>query len=134
MVNRARVDTRTTDWVAAGEIRPDYAVDTGDADTGVFLKLLRRPDDGGGCWHWLIRFAPPEGRAIRITAVAESDEEIFFLSDESGEDRAGVYSCNPAGLRHGITVTAETVALVHYHGEPDRILRAEVVELQQAVT
>lgn len=134
MVDRARVDTRTSDWVAAGEIRPDYAVDTGDPDTGVFLKLLRRPDDGGGCWHWLIRFAPPEGRAIRITAVAESDEEIFFLSDESVEDRAGVYSYNPAGLRHGITVTAETVALVHYHGEPDRIVRAEVVELQQATT
>lgn len=66
--------------------------------------------------------------------LAESDEESFFLSDQSGEDRAGVYSCNPAGLWHGITITADTVALVHYHGEPDRILRAEVVELQQAAT
>ena len=69
MGNRARVDTRTTDWVAAGEIRPDYAVDTGDADTGVFLKLLRRPDDGGGCWHWLIRFAPPAGYRAGAEAI-----------------------------------------------------------------
>jgi hypothetical protein len=134
VTKRTQIDTGTIDWVPAGEILADYHVDTGSPDTGVFLKVLRRPEDGGGCWHWLIRFTPPAGRGIRITAVAESDEEIFFLRDESPESRTGVYACNEAGLRHGITVTGETVALVHYHGAPDRILRAEVVELQGAAS
>lgn len=73
----------------------------------------------------------PAGQAIRVTAVAESDEEIFYLSTSDG-DGLGVYGCNPAGLRHGVTVTEETTALVHYHGAPDRVLHAEVVETQAA--
>ena len=29
------------------------------------MKVLRAPDDGGGCWHCLLRFRPPAGQAIR---------------------------------------------------------------------
>jgi len=134
MTTRSHLDTNAMEWVPAGEILADYHVETDSPDTGVFLKVLRRPQDGGDCWHWLIRFAPPVGRGIRIAAVAESDEEIFFLRDESPEGRAGVYACNEAGLRHGVTVTGEAVALVHYHAAPDRILRAEVVEVQGAAS
>jgi hypothetical protein len=127
MPARARtIDPNQLEWTPAGEVMPGFkALD--DTDGGVFLKVLRRPEDGGGCWHWLIRFAPPAGRAIRVTAIAESDEEIFFLAG-SEDGGAGPYGCNPAGLRHGVTITEETVALVHYHGAPDTILRAEVVD------
>lgn len=93
----------------------------------MFLKVLRRPGDGGGCWCALLRFRPPAGRAIRVTAVAASDEEVVVLSDGSG-GRSATFSCNPEGLRHGNTFAADTTAFVHYHGEPDEVLRMELVE------
>jgi len=99
----------------------------GRLDRRCTFKVLRRPDDGGGCWHCLFRFRPPSGRAIRVTAIARSDEEVFILTGE----RAGHYGCNPPGLRHGQTLTEDTTVLVHYHGQPDDVLRAEVVDLAE---
>jgi hypothetical protein len=130
MTPRIRIDTQELDWRPAGEVMPGFNALDG-TDARVLVKVLRRPLDGGGCWHWLIRFIPPEGQAIRVNAVAESDEEIFYLSGSHG-DGDGVYGCNPAGLRHGVTVTEETTALVHYHGAPDRILRAELIDVRVA--
>ena len=129
MARHTRIATNDLEWTPAHEVMPGFQ-GLDDTAAGVFVKVLRRPDDGGGCWHWLIRFVPPPGRAIRVTAVAESDEETFYFT-KGGLECEGVYGCNPAGLRHGVTLTEETVALVHYHGEPDRIVRAEVVDTTQ---
>lgn len=124
MGERISLDTNEMEWRPAAEWFPGYTIDSRDPEAGVFAKVLRTPDDGGGCWHLLFRFRPPTGRAIRITAIARSDEEVFILTG----DRTGHYGCNPTGLRHGQTVTEDTTLLVHYHGAPDEILRAEVVE------
>jgi|SRR5262245_35283752 len=124
MTKRISIDTNEMTWQRASEVFPGYVLDTDDPEAGIFVKPLRGPDDGGGCWHCLLRFRPPAGRAIKVTAVARSDEEVFILN--SG--RAGQYGCNPMGLRHGQTVTEDTTILVHYHAAPDEVLRAEVVD------
>lgn len=124
MGNRISLDTDEMEWQPAGEVFSGYALDSDDPNAGIFVKVLRRPEDGGGCWHCLLRFRPPAGQAIRITAVTQSDEELFMLSG----DRAGRYGCNPKGLRHGQTITEDTTALVHYHDAPDDVLRVEVVD------
>jgi len=124
MGNRIGLDTLEMDWRPAAEVFPGYTLATDDPEAGIFVKVLRNPDDGGGCWHLLFRFRPPAGGAIRVTAIARSDEEVFILSGE----RSGHYGCNPTGLRHGQTVTEDTTLLVHYHDAPDEILRAEIVE------
>ena len=128
MGNRVSLDTNQMEWQPAADVLPGYKIDVDGPDEGIFVKVLRSPEDGGGCWHLLLRFRPPAGRAIRITAVAQSDEEVFILTGE----RAGHYGCNPTGLRHGQTMTEDTTVLVHYHDLPDDILRAEVIELGAA--
>lgn len=128
MTHRISIDSNDMEWRRAAEVFAGYALDTDDPDAGIFVKVLRMPDDGGGCWHCLLRFRPPAGKAIRITAIAQSDEELFMLTG----DRYGHYGCNPKGLRHGQTITEETTALVHYHDAPDDILRADVVEHAEA--
>lgn len=122
-----KLTTGDIEWQPVSTVFDDYQVPPMEPPAGVFVKVLRRPTDGGGCWHCLLRFRPPPGHAIRITAVARSDEEVYILSASDGRD--GMYSCNPAGLRHGQTLVSDTVALVHYHGQPDEVLRAEVVAL-----
>jgi hypothetical protein len=124
MANRISIDSNEIEWQPAAEVFPGYALDTDDPDAGISVKVLRAPEDGGGCWHCLLRFRPPAGKAIRITAIAQSDEEVFMLTG----DRYGQYGCNPKGLRHGQTITEDTTALVHYHDAPDDVLRAEVIE------
>jgi hypothetical protein len=125
MGERISIDSNEIEWQPAAELFPGYVLETDDPDAGIFVKPLRRPEDGAGCWHCLLRFRPPQGRGIRITAIAQSDEEVFMLTGT----RAGQYGCNPEGLRHGQTVTEDTTVLVHYHGAPDDVLRAEVIEL-----
>jgi hypothetical protein len=124
MGNRISLDTNEMEWQPAAALFSGYQLDTDDPEAGIFAKVLRSPDDGGGCWHVLFRFRPPAGRGIRVTAIAQSDEEVFILTGE----RTGHYGCNPKGLRHGQTVTEDTTILVHYHDAPDEILRAEVIE------
>lgn len=129
MAKRISIDSNELDWQPAHEVFPGYRVAAGGPDHGIFVKVLRRPEDGGGCWFCLLRFNPPDGYAIRVTAVAASDEEVFILSDESGHHQLGAFGCNPEGLRHGNTLTGDTVVLAHYHGAPDDVLKAELVEL-----
>lgn len=102
-------------WEPADTVWPDYRLGgiraTDPEGSGIFVKVLRRPSDGGGCWCALLRFAPPPGRAIRLTAVAASDEEVLVLPGGPGTPDAaaiGPFTCNPEGLRHGNTFTAET--------------------------
>lgn len=133
-MNRIKVGTDDLPWQAAQEVWPGYRFGDFEGSAappgpGVFVKVLRRPEDGGGCWCALLRFLPPEGRAIRVRAIAASDEEVFIVFDGSGNDRSGSFTCNPEGLRHGNTFVADTIAFVHYHGQPDEVLGIEVTDL-----
>lgn len=139
MPTRIKLDPNTIGWQPADEVWPGYRLEPGPPDggegSGIFVKVLRSPADGAGCWCALVRFVPPPGFAIRLTAVAASDEEVLLLTrPDPSEGSAGVFTCNPRGLRHGDTLTAVTTAYVHYHGDPDRVLRAELVALTELGT
>ena len=76
----------------------------------------------------------PEGKVIRIVAVALSDEHIFGLEGgrgtKSGERlrSKGNYGLNPKGKPHSAFISSETVALVIYNGEPDEICSINVID------
>ncbi|HXC91181.1 MAG TPA: hypothetical protein VNV18_13550 [Stellaceae bacterium] len=102
----------------------------------VQLKVLSdRRAEGGGI-AWLVRFAPPEGKLIKIVATAMSDEHVFNLeggrTTKSGQPArsSGGYSLNPEGQPHSAFIGAETVSLVIYRGEPDEIVSMEVVDAE----
>ena len=89
----------------------------------------------GGGIAWLVKFTPPRGKLIKIVATALSDEHIFSLqggrSTKSGQPAqgSGGYGLNPRGQPHSAMIAQETMALVIYAGEPDRIDSMEVVDV-----
>ena len=98
----------------------------------IFLKILSdRRAEGGGVAE-ITRFTPPAGKRIRIKAVAESDEHVYIL--EGGHDDGtgkqirfpGDYLLHPKGLLHSAILSRETIALVIYAGEPDRVTEFRV--------
>ena len=128
-----RVDHTEMDWASAVPFYGPAAVQ--DGRDIVQLKVLSdRRSEGGGI-AWLVRFAPPPGKLIKIVAVALSDEHIFSLqggrSTKSGEraQGAGGYGLNPKGQPHSAMIAQETVALVVYAGEPDRVEAMELVDV-----
>jgi hypothetical protein len=71
------LNTEDMDWVPGTPFYGPGAVFEGREV--VQLKVLSdRRAEGGGI-AWLVRFTPPEGKVIRIVAVALSDEHIFGL-------------------------------------------------------
>jgi hypothetical protein len=123
-----RVDYDEMDWASA--VAAVY-----QGKDIVQLKVLSdRRKDGGGI-AWLVRFTPPEGKLIKIVATALSDEHIFSLqggrSTKSGQPAqgSGGYGLNPKGQPHSAMIAQETMALVIYAGEPDRIDSMEVVDV-----
>jgi hypothetical protein len=104
----------------------------------VQLKVLSDRRREGGGTAWLVRFAPPPGKVIKIVAVARSDEHIFTLEGgrgtKSGEKLrfAGNYGLNPRGKPHSAFISVETQALIVYTGEPDEVLSTEVVDREPA--
>ena len=98
------------------------------------LKLLsdRRGERGGIAF--LVKFSPPQGKLIKLVAVARSDEHVYILDgghcDKVGEQRRfpGDYALNPQGHSHGAFIGRETVALVIYAGEPDEVLEFAVID------
>lgn len=98
-----------------------------DGKDVVFLKVLSdRRQEGGGVAE-ITKFSPPSGKRLRIKAVAESDEHVYLLKG-GYEDGAGQpirfpgdYLLHPKGLPHSVVISQETIALVIYTGEPDRI-------------
>jgi hypothetical protein len=126
------LNTEEVDWVPGTPFYGPGAVFGGREV--VHLKVLSdRRAEGGGI-AWLVRFTPPEGKMIKIVAVALSDEHIFGLEGgrgtKSGERvRAkGNYWLNPKGKPHSAFIGTETVALVIYHGEPDEVRSVEVID------
>ena len=128
-----RVDYDSMDWASAVPFYgPAAAHDGRDV---IQLKVLSdRRADGGGI-AWLVRFTPPPGKLIKIVATALSDEHIFGLqggrSTKSGQPlrSRGAYALNPKGQPHSAMIAQETLALVVYAGEPDRIDSLEVVDV-----
>ncbi|MHB1287022.1 MAG: hypothetical protein ACYCYP_10795 [Leptospirales bacterium] len=103
-----------------------------DGQDVIFLKILSdRRAEGGGVAE-ITRFAPPAGKRIRIKAVSESDEHVYIL--EGGHDDGtgkqirfpGDYLLHPKGLPHSAILSRETIALVIYAGEPDRVTEFRV--------
>ena len=128
-----RVDYTEMDWASAVPFYGPAAIWQGKDI--VQLKVLSdRRDDGGGI-AWLVRFTPPPGKLIKIVATALSDEHIFSLqggrSTKSGQPAqgSGGYGLNPKGQPHSAMIAQETMALVIYAGEPDRIDSMEVVDV-----
>ncbi|HVC61020.1 MAG TPA: hypothetical protein VND19_11760 [Acetobacteraceae bacterium] len=126
------LDTTTMAWEPGSPLFGEGAIFNG-RDV-VHLKILSdRRQDGGGI-AFLLRFTPPEGKVIKIVAVARSDEHIFNLEGgrggKSGEQLRfpGNYALNPRGKVHSAFIGAETLALVVYAGEPDEIRSMEVLD------
>ena len=127
------VDYNEMEWASAVPFYGPAAVWQGK--DVVQLKVLSdRRGEGGGI-AWLVKFTPPPGKLIKIVATALSDEHIFNLqggrSTKSGQpaQRSGGYGLNPKGQPHSAMIAQETMGLVIYAGEPDRIDSMEVVDV-----
>src|SRR6266853_5359454 len=127
------VDIERAEWTSGTPFYGPAAVYEGKEI--VQLKILsdRRPEGGGIAW--LVKFTPPPGKLIKIVATALSDEHIFSLqggrSTKSGQraQGSGGYGLNPKGQPHSAMISAETMALVIYAGEPDEIKSMEIVDI-----
>jgi hypothetical protein len=99
--------------------------------------LSDRRAEGGGLAH-LLKASPPEGKLIKIVAVARSDEHVFNLAggraNKSGKPvgTRGGYALNPEGQPHSAMISCETIGLVIYRGEPDEVIAVEVIDLEPA--
>lgn len=128
-----RVDIENVEWTSAVPFYGPDAVYQGLEI--VQLKVLcDRRREGGGI-TWIVKFAPPAGKLIKIIAVALSDEHVFILeggrSTKSGRPTktSGGYSLNPKGQPHSAMIASEMTALVVYVGEPDEVKSIEVVDI-----
>jgi hypothetical protein len=131
-----RVDHESQDWTSAVPFYGPGAVH--DGRDIVQLKVLSdRRRDGGGI-AWLAKFTPPPGKLIKIVATALSDEHVFNLqggrSTKGGAPvrAAGGYTLNPKGQPHSALIGTETIGLVIYAGEPDRVESLEVIDADAA--
>ena len=127
------VDPASMEWTSGAPFFGPAAVY--DGRDIVQLKILTdRRKEGGGI-TWLVKFTPPPGKLIKIVATAQSDEHVFSLqggrSTKSGEptQRSGGYGLNPKGQPHSAMIAQETVGLVVYAGEPDRVESLELVDI-----
>lgn len=126
------VNTEEMEWMPGAPFYGPGAVYEG-RDIVQLKVLSDRRVEGGGI-AWLVRFTPPEGKVIRVVAVALSDEHIFGLEGgrgtKSGEKlRAkGNYGLNPKGKPHSAFIAQETVTLVIYSGEPDEVRSLDVID------
>jgi hypothetical protein len=126
------VDVAETEWTSAVPFYGPNAVH--DGKEIVQLKILSDRRAAGGGIAWLVKFAPPSGRLIKIVATAVSDEHVFGLEGgrvtKSGAPArsSGGYTLNPEGQPHSALIGAETISLVVYRGEPDEIVSLEVIE------
>ncbi len=126
------LDTETMDWAPGTSLFGPGAVWEGRELVQIKTLSDRRAEGEGIAY--IFRFTPPDGKVIRIVAVARSDEHIFNLQGgrgtKSGEKLrfAGNYGLNPRGKPHSAFVSSETIALVVYTGEPDDVHSIDVID------
>lgn len=122
--------TNDMPWVPASSLFGESVLI--DGKDVLFLKILSdRRSEGGGVAE-ISKFSPPSGKRLRIKAVAESDEHVYIM--EGGYDDGtgkqirfpGDYLLHPQGFPHGAIISRETIALVIYTGEPDRVTEFRV--------
>ena len=127
-----RVNTETAEWLPGSPIYGPDVIHEGEEV--IRLKILSDRRAAGGGIAYLARFSPPPGKAIKIVAVARSDEHVFNLEGGRGTKSggrlraAGNYTLNPTGQPHSAFISVETVSLVVYTGEPDEIKSIEIVD------
>jgi len=132
MTSSIAADTADMEWTSGQSFYGEAAVFEG-RDI-VQLKLLSDRRGNGGGVAFLVRFIPPDGKVIKIVAVARSDEHIFNLEGGRGTKAGaqlrfpGQYGLNPAGKPHSAFIGTESIALVVYSGEPDEIRSLEVID------
>ena len=123
-------------WTPWTEIFGDGAFYRGKPIIEVKILSDRRAEGAGIAY--LQRFSPPEGKLIKVVAIARSDEHVFNLAGgratKSGQPvgAAGGYSLNPRGQPHSAMIAAETTAFVLYTGEPDEVKSVEVIDIEPA--
>ena len=123
-------DTEAMEWMPGSPFYGPGAIFEGEEIVQIKVLSDRRGEGGGIAF--LLRFTPPEGKVIRIIAVARSDEHIFNLEGgrgtKSGERLrfSGNYGLNPKGKPHSAFIGTESLALVVYTGEPDEIRSIDV--------
>ncbi len=132
-MSSVRVDIEDVEWTSAVPFYGQGALY--DGQEIVRLKLLcDRRHEGGGI-TWIVKFIPPAGKFIKVSAVALSDEHVFVLeggrSSKSGRPGKipGGYSLNPKGQPHFAMIASEMTALVVYASEPDEITSIEVADI-----
>jgi hypothetical protein len=130
------IDPADVEWTSGVAFYGPNAVY--DGKPIVELKILSdRRQDGGGI-AWLVRFAPPPGKVIKIVALARSDEHILDLeggrSTKSGRPIRGAagYGLNTEGQPHSAMIGEESLAFVLYTGEPDEVRSLEIVDAAPA--
>src|SRR5947209_16546330 len=126
------VDVAAAEWTSGVPFYGETALHQG-RDL-VQLKILSdRRAEGGGI-AWLAKFSPPSGKLIKIVATALSDEHVFNLeggrATKSGAPAraSGGYTLNRTGQPHSAMIATETISLIIYTGEPDRIVSMEVID------
>ena len=131
-----RVDVDQMEWTSGTPFYGPNAVY--DGDDIIQLKVLSDRRGAGGGIAWLARFSPPPGKLIKIVATALSEEHVWNLeggrSTKSGHQvrAAGDYALNPTGQPHSALIGSETVSLVIYSGEPDRIEALDIIDVEPA--
>ena len=108
-----------------------------DGEDVIFLKMLSDRRAVGGGVAEITKFSPLPGKRIRLKAIAESDEHVYIL--EGGHDDGtgkqirfpGDYLLHPKGLPHSAILSRETIALVIYAGEPDRVIEFRVEDCKE---
>lgn len=131
-----RVDYSEMNWTPGVPFYGPAAVYNG-RDIVQLKVLSDRRSEGGGI-AWLLKVTPPAGKLVKMVATAQSDEHIFNLqggrATKSGQQAqgSGGYGLNPKGQPHSAMFAEETMALVIYTGEPDRIDSMEVVDISPA--
>jgi hypothetical protein len=90
------VDIERAEWTSGTPFYGPAAVYEGKDI--VQLKILSdRRQEGGGI-AWLVKFAPPPGKLIKIVATALSDEHVFNL-EAARSPRPGNPRAPPAATR-----------------------------------
>lgn len=130
---------KDVDWLPWGNFMkgapPNESIPNAPAWDGKFggwVKILSAPENGDG-WTFLVRHRPPQGKKIRFSAISRSREQCYCLLGSTTSARSkrvslkGEYSFLQSETVHGGTLKSEVIHLVHYDGQPDEILRYEVV-------